>query len=72
VIGMMKIIVAAAALASVSAVVIFWSTFINVEPKTALTVETAQAAAVETATISPVEMMTKHGKNLPVEQWDAF
>jgi hypothetical protein len=39
------------------------------EPKAAIaTAEAAVAADV----MSPFEIMVRHGKNLPVEAWDAF
>ena len=39
------------------------------EPKVAIaTAEPAAAAEL----ISPFEIMVRHGKNLPVEAWDAF
>lgn len=39
------------------------------EPKAAIA--TADAATA-TALISPFELMVRHGKNLPMEAWDAF
>ena len=39
------------------------------EPKAA--VATADAA-VAANLISPIEIMVRHGRNLPVEAWDAF
>lgn len=39
------------------------------EPKAAIA--TAEAAAAATP-ISPFEIMVRHGKNLPMESWDAF
>ena len=43
----------------------------NVKLRTAATVTTATAAA-EGRIIPPFELMIKHGKLLPVEQWPAF
>jgi len=37
-----------------------------------LTLNKAEAAAAEGAMILPLELMTKHGKDLRAEQWDAF
>jgi hypothetical protein len=39
------------------------------EPKVAIA--SAEAAAAATP-ISPFEIMVRHGRNLPVEAWDAF
>jgi len=39
------------------------------EPK--VTIATAEAAATAEL-ISPFEIMVRHGKNLPVDAWDAF
>ena len=39
------------------------------EPKAAIATAEAAAAA---ELISPFEIMVGHGKNLPVEAWDAF
>jgi hypothetical protein len=39
------------------------------EPKAAIA--SAETAAAATP-ISPFEIMVRHGKNLPVEAWDAF
>jgi hypothetical protein len=39
------------------------------EPKAVIA--TAEAAAAANL-IAPFELMVKHGKNLPVEAWDAF
>jgi hypothetical protein len=39
------------------------------EPKVAIATAEAAAAA---ELISPFEIMVRHGKNLPVEAWDAF
>ena len=39
------------------------------EPKAAIATADAATAA---ALISPFELMVRHGKNLPMEAWDAF
>ena len=68
-----KIITAVAAAGLLAAtVVIIWPRFVQVKLDATTTVTTAQAAAVTTPMISPLEIMIEHGKNLRVEQWDAF
>jgi hypothetical protein len=39
--------------------------------RTEAVIATADAAAAENL-IAPFELMVRHGKNLPVEAWDAF
>jgi hypothetical protein len=63
--------VAAAGLVAAT-VVIIWPRFVQVKLDATTTVTTAQAAAVTTPMISPLVIMIEHGKNLRVEQWDAF
>jgi hypothetical protein len=66
-----RIITAVAAAGLVAAtVVIIWPRFVQV--KLDATSTTAQAAAVTTPMSSPLVIMIEHGKNLRVEQWDAF
>jgi len=69
---MSRIIGATAAVVLTVAAIAIWSKFVHVEPETAATV--MEAAAVERPPmISPFEIMIKHGKNLPVQEWrDAF
>ena len=68
-----RIITAAAAAGLVAAtVVIIWPRFVQVKLDATTAVTTAQAAAVTTPMISPLVIMIEHGKNLRVEQWDAF
>jgi hypothetical protein len=68
-----RIIIAVAAAGLVAAtVVIIWPRFVQVKLDATTTVTTAQAAAVTTPMISPLVIMIEHGKNLRVEQWDAF
>jgi hypothetical protein len=68
-----RIITAAAAAGLVAAIVIIiWPRFVQVKLDATTTVTTAQAAAVTTPMISPLVIMVEHGKNLRVEQWDAF
>jgi hypothetical protein len=56
-----------------ASIIILWPSFFQVEPEGATSVARAEAAAVVRApTISPLDLMTTHGKNLPVEVWDAF
>lgn len=52
--------------------IIIWSRLVHVEPEAATTVTKAEAAAIAAPLISPFDIMMKHGKTLPVEQWDAF
>jgi hypothetical protein len=59
--------VAAAGLGAAT-VVIIWPRFVQVK----LDATTAQAAAVTTPMSSPLVIMIEHGKNLRIEQWDAF
>ena len=68
-----KIITAVAAAGLLAAtVVIIWPRFVQVKLDATTTVTTAQAAAVTTPMVSPLVIMIEHGKNLRVEQWDAF
>jgi hypothetical protein len=68
-----RIITAVAAAGLVAAtVVIIWPRFVQVKLDATTTVTTAQAAAVTTPMVSPLVIMIEHGKNLRVEQWDAF
>jgi len=68
-----RIITAVAAAGLVAAtVVIIWPRFVQVKLDATTTVTTAQAAAVTTPMISPLVIMIEHGKNLRVEQRDAF
>ena len=67
-----RIITAAAAGLVAATVVVIWPKFVQVKPEATRTVTTAQAAAVTTPMISPLGIMIEHGKNLRVEQWDAF
>jgi hypothetical protein len=68
-----RIITAVAAASLVAAtVVIIWPRFVQVKLDATTTVTTAQAAAVTTPMILPLVIMIEHGKNLQVEQWDAF
>jgi hypothetical protein len=68
-----KIITAVAAAGLLAAtVVIIWPRFVQVKLDATTTVTTAQAAAVTTPMISSLVIMIEHGKNLRVEQWDAF
>ena len=69
---MTKIIAGGAALGVLSVAIAMWLTFINSEQKAAATVTMEGAAAMERAMILPLELMAKHGKNLPAEQWPAF
>jgi len=77
-------IITAGALGFISVAIIVWAASKSVEPNAAATVTQADAAIVESPTnsinaaivegpaSSPLELMIKHGKNLPAEQWDAF
>jgi hypothetical protein len=68
-----RIITAVAAAGLVAAtVVIIWPRFVQVKLDATTTVTTAQAAAITTPMVSPLVIMIEHGKNLRVEQWDAF
>jgi hypothetical protein len=69
---MTKIIAGGAALGVLSVAIATWLTFINVEQKAAATVTKEGAATPQRAMILPLELMAKHGKNLPAEQWPAF
>jgi hypothetical protein len=69
---MTKIIAGGAALGVLSVAIATWLTFINVEQKAAATVTKDSAAVTQRAMILPLELMAKHGKNLPAEQWPAF
>jgi hypothetical protein len=66
VIAMRKIITVAALVILVS-IVVLWSTGIFDRPRIVTEVEATEAAA----RISPFEMMTKRGKDLPVEKFTA-
>ena len=48
---------------------IIWLGAVRVEPETPVTVARAEAAAVAAPMISPFDIMVRHGKSLPVEQW---
>lgn len=70
---MTRITVAASAAGLLAATaVITWSRSAHVEPKSAASVAAAGAAATSAPMISPFEIMVKHGKDLPIEAWDAF
>jgi hypothetical protein len=70
----MSKLIAIVAFGLMSTASISWLAFINVEPRTTATVTTATAAAAaaEGRMIPPFELMIKHGKLVPVEQWPAF
>ena len=56
-----------------ASIIILWPRFVQIEPDAATSVARAEAAAaIGPTTISPFDIMTMHGKNLPVEVWDAF
>jgi hypothetical protein len=65
---MSKIIGAAVAIAMVVVAIVAWSKFIVVKPEAAAAA-TEAAAAEGPPIISPFDIMIKHGKNLPVEDW---
>jgi hypothetical protein len=52
-----------------AAFIIIWFGFVGVEPETGTAVTRADAAAIAAPMISPLDIMLKHGKTLPVEQW---
>jgi hypothetical protein len=73
--AMRRIIIAAATFGVVAATagIVTWSRFADVEPVAATYLIKAEAAlATRAPMISPLEIMATHGKDLPVEAWDAF
>ena len=62
------LIAAICVLAATTMIIAGWNSSAP-EPKAAIA--TADAATVA-ALISPFELMVRHGKNLPMEAWDAF
>ena len=69
---MSKIIVAVATLGLLAGTTVIWSNFVGVKPELAATLTQAQAKA-GVLMISPFDIMIKHGKNAPAEEWrDAF
>jgi hypothetical protein len=62
-------LVAAICVVAATTMIIAGRNFGAPEPKVAIATAEAAAAA---ELISPFEIMVRHGKNLPVEAWDAF
>jgi len=62
------LVAAICVVAGTTMIIAGWN-FGSPEPKAAI--GTAEAAAAAEL-ISPFEIMVRHGKNLPVEAWDAF
>src|SRR6266851_2830566 len=65
---MSRIVVAAAAIAVMITTTVAWSNFMVVKPEAAAAA-TKAAAAEGPPIISPFDIMIKHGKNLPLEDW---
>ena len=61
------LVAAICVVAGTTMIIAGWN-FGSPEPKAIGTAEAAAAAEL----ISPFEIMARHGKNLPVEAWDAF
>ena len=64
----MTLVAAICVVAGTTMIIAGWD-FGAPEPKAAIATAEAAAAA---ELISPFEIMVGHGKNLPVEAWDAF
>jgi hypothetical protein len=64
---MSKIVGAAVAIAVMVVAIVAWSYFMVVKPEAAASAKAAAAAGPPI--ISPFDIMIKHGKNLPLEDW---